>query len=163
MGHHITAFIIQGNIDPEVEMQYDLQPVTLSQGLTLFHIDHYYTAYWQHMLNVEGMLECSQVGGIFPSELVIYEMAAQLTQTRDPDFAIIQTDYFGGIGRQYASVYHGRDNADKRISTINQALRYLGVMAIAPADEFDTVGLGDIRTQPEHLDKYVDLAEELGL
>lgn len=78
-------------------------------------------------------------------------------------FAIIQTDYFGGIGNQYACVFKGKINLDKSISRINDALRILGVRAKLPLDEFDTVGLSEYRSKPDYLGKYMGLADILGV
>ncbi len=85
------------------------------------------------------------------------------------NYAILQpkgnilTDYFGGLGNQYANVFINSNNANSNITTINQALRHLGVLAKNGQDEFDTLGLDKIKKQPDHLDKYVELADEYGV
>jgi hypothetical protein len=67
------------------------------------------------------------------------------------------------VGSQGAAVYAGAELASDRITTINQALEYLGVQAQLGSDEFDTVGLSRHRSMPEYLSRYVDMAEELGV
>ena len=66
-----------------------------------------------------------------------------------PRFAEIQTDYFGGCGEQYASVKLGRSM--KTCSSINEALRLIGIEAKDGMDEFDTIGLGQYRSTEEVL------------
>ena len=90
-------------------------------------------------------------------------MIKKISIDEKPLFAIIQTDYFGGMGNQYASVYRYKDNIDKNVKTINQVLVHLGVIANGRLDEFDTIGLDKIRSQPDIFDKYVDLADEYGV
>ncbi|HEY0737835.1 MAG TPA: hypothetical protein VGD69_23150 [Herpetosiphonaceae bacterium] len=86
-----------------------------------------------------------------------------ITGIQEPVFAIILTDYFGGAGEQWAQVYRGSKVVNPQIRTINQALAQLGVVTSPGMDEFDTVGLGNYRSQPEYLEKYRDLADTLGV
>lgn len=44
-----------------------------------------------------------------------------------------------------------------------EALKYLGVEKGEHHDEFDAVGLGKYRSNPDYLEKYRDLADELGI
>ncbi|MBC7749250.1 MAG: hypothetical protein H7Z76_11865 [Methylotenera sp.] len=163
MGHHITAIILKGDFDKIKAADFDLIAKGLGFELTLFHVDHYYSAYWQHKLESSGQLEISNVDNfLFPSEIALAEIMRKVSHNKDPEYAIIQTEYFGGKGKQHANVFKGYLNIDKNISTINQALRYLGVTAVSNIDEFETVGLDKIRQQPDFLDKYIDLAEENG-
>lgn len=164
MGHHITALVFRAPCDPQALERYDLHPIQLPQGLTLCHIDHYYSACWQEMTKTVGTLPTSgDVGMLFPDEAVLARIAGDVLLTPKPHFAIIQTDYFAGAGEQSACVYRGRELADPEVRTIDEALRHLGVAATDGQDAFDTVGLGDIRSDPDHLDRYRDLADELGV
>ena len=164
MGHSITAIILKGEFDKPKAESYDLKGKELGFGLTLFHIDHYYSACWQHLLKNNRKLEISNIDSIvFPAESALAELIKQISFNIRPEFAIIQTDYFGGIGNQYANVFNDEVNADKNIRTINQALKYLGVIVKNGLDEFDTVGLDKIRSQPGYLEKYVRLADEYGV
>jgi hypothetical protein len=67
--------------------------------------------------------------------------------------ALITTDYFGGSGNQTAKVFLDNkkildqdDEIDWKFNPINSALKLLGVERKDGMDEFDTVGLGKIRT-----------------
>ena len=42
-------------------------------------------------------------------------------------------------------------------------LRELGVVCAGGNDEWDTIGLGDYRHNPDHLDKFQELCAELGV
>jgi len=79
--------------------------------------------------------------------------------TDEPIFAVIHTEYFGGMGSQVAAVHRGRSPVmPPTEGGINAALRHLGVVAEAGLDEFDTVSLGRYRSFPELDD--VDWDEE---
>jgi hypothetical protein len=164
MGHSITAIILKGDFDKEKALSFDLFPTLLDFGLTLFHIDHYYSAFWQHKLKKNGQLDISNIDCIvFPNELVISEIVMNISKSENPEYAIILTEYFGGLGNQYANVFIGPKNADRTISKINQALIYLGVLAKNGQDEFDTIELDKIKSQPKYLEKYVELTENYGV
>jgi len=67
--------------------------------------------------------------------------------------ALVTTDYFGGSGNQTAKVFVDNkkildqdDEIDWKFNPINSALKLLGVEKKDGMDEFDTVGLGKIRT-----------------
>lgn len=164
MPHNITAIILKGQYDKSQAENFGLFGHDLPFDLTLFHIDHYQTACWQYELKTEGYLELSFDDAlIFPNEIAIAEIVKDISSDDNPLFAIIQTDYFGGIGNQYASVYQYTKNIDIKANTINQVLVHLGVKKEQKLDEFDTVGLSEYRSQPDIFDKYVDLAEEYGI
>lgn len=58
---------------------------------------------------------------------------------------VIFTDYFGGIGEQGCK-YNGNGHRHK-LKSINEGLKMLGVVPTQLGyDEFDTVGLGNYRT-----------------
>lgn len=164
MGHSITAIILKGSFAKEKAEEYDLLPTSLDFGLTLFHIDHYYSACWQYKLKTFGQLDISNIECIvFPREIAISKIIKNISNSENPEYTIILTDYFGGVGNQYANIFIGSDNANRNVTTINQALRFLGVPAKNGQDEFDTIELGKIRTQPDYLEKYIKLADEYGL
>lgn len=162
MSHCITAIILKGNYDKEIAGEYDLIGKELGFNLTLFHIDHYYSAYWQFKLGKKGYLQ-TLLGAdrvIFPHQVVVADLMKIISKNTVVIFAIIATGYFGGTGNQFATVYKNETLISEAIVRINQALQYLGVVRTATLDEFDTVGLGAIRSLPEgYLDKYGDLCE----
>jgi hypothetical protein len=164
MGHHITALILKGSYDEEVAKAYDLAGKDLGFNLTLFHIDHYYSGYWQFKFGLKEYLKTPATDYmIFPTDVALAELMKKVSVNADVEFAIISTDYFGGMGQQFASVYKNATLASESITTISKALEYLGVKREKGLDEFDTVGLGNIRSQPEILDKYYDLCEKHNL
>lgn len=164
MPHNITALILKGKYDKDIAIKYDLVAKDIGFNLTLFHVDHYFSAYWQFKFGLKEFLKTPPTDYmIFPTEIALAELMKKISATPDIEFAIISTDYFGGMGSQFASVYKNETLAGESITTINQALAYLGVTCREGLDEFDTVGLVNIRSQPEILDKYYDLCEKHNL
>jgi hypothetical protein len=164
VGHCITAIVIAGRFDPDVARRLDLVPVPLSPPLTLFHINHYYAAYWQAARGCTKQLDIpAAFPGEFPREAIVAELAAELIGQGPARFALIRTEYFGGIGEQWACVFTGANRESSENATINDALRVLGVVAQGKLDEFDTVGLAAHRSAPEYLARYVRLCDELGV
>lgn len=163
MGHAICAVLLKGPFDAQLAERYDLFGIALAPEITMFHIDHYYTACWQKQLNVQGNLEGVVDCAMFPSEAIVHILMAKVSGTLQPVFAVILTDYFGGVGQQWAQVYQGAAIVNPQIRSINQALAQLGVVARPGMDEFDTVGLSNYRSQPEYLEQYRDLADTLGV
>lgn len=164
MGHAITAIVLKGKFDIEKAKNYDLIPVKLKYDLSLFFIDGHYTCYWQYKMRTSGFLEtnCKEITW-FPSEEVIFELMKNITGNENVRFAIIQTEYHGGMGSQYANIYKGKNNTNLSAKTINQVLCEIGVLKENGMDEFDTVGLGVYRVNPEYLYKYSELTEKYDL
>lgn len=161
MGHNITALVLKGKYDEEIAKTYDLVGKDLGFNLTLFHVDHYYSAYWQFKFGLKDYLKTPPLDYLcFPTELVLAELMKKISVYSNFDFAIISTDYFGGMGSQFASVYQNETLASDSIKTISKALEFLGVKRHSGLDEFDTVGLVNIRSQPDILDKYSELCEQ---
>lgn len=161
MGHNITALILKGKYDKEIAKNYDLVSKEIGFNLTLFHVDHYYSAYWQFKFGLKEYLKTPPTNYmIFPTELALAEIMKKISTNNDIEFAIISTDYFGGMGSQFASVYKNETLASESITTISKALEFLGVKREKGLDEFDTVGLGNIRSQPDILDKYRELCDK---
>lgn len=165
MAHCITAIVLKGDFDKQKAAFYDLYGSNVGFGLTLFYIDHYYSAVWQHRLGAKGTLQLYNVSTpVFPSESVLVQILKDITGNDFPQFAIIHTNYWGGEGEQFANVFNGDENAGQDIRSINDALRYLGVVKPANVhDEFDAIGLEEVRHNPEYLDKYQELADEYGV
>jgi len=165
MGHSITTLVLNGDCDAAAMQRYDLRPIDLGFRLQLCHIDHYYAACWQKKNGAHELLplDLPDLPAIFPREGVLLQIAREVLGTPEPQFAVIMTEFMGGVGRQWAQVYTGGEIAGDSLHTINHALRFLGVVSQPGIDEFDTVGLDRIRHNPEYLEKYVDLADELGV
>ena len=164
MGHNITAIVLRDVFEPEVVRALDLVAVPIASPLTLFHIDHYYTAYWQAVRGCVTELDVpAGFPGVFPREGIVVQLVAELTGLDAPRFALIQTEYFGGAGGQWACAFTGERCETGTAATINAALRTLGVIRRGALDEFDTVGLGAHRSSPDYLTRYVGLCDELGV
>ncbi len=73
----------------------------------------------------------------------IEQWALSLSETGP--VAYVEAEFFGGVGRQSAIVWRNRSRVFGPLDStdaIDQALRWLGVSARAPSDEFDALGLG---------------------
>jgi hypothetical protein len=164
MPHTITAILVKEDIDIAVARALDLRPVSLTPSLTMFSIDHYFAAHWQAARGSKGYLDVpAGFPGTFPNEAVLREMVCEATASPSPSFAIIMTEYVGGVGGQWACAFTGWIRSTGTSTTINDALRALGVVPVEGLDEFDSVGLGDHRSQPEYLERYVELCDEIGV
>src|SRR5689334_6876111 len=118
----------------------------------MFPIDHYWSAYWQAKRgNVDGALG-DGLPGVFPTHGVVRSITQELVGKVSPKFAVIMSDYFGGDGEQWGVAFEG--TTQLVLAMVNQALAALGVERADPLDEWDTVGLGDYRRNPDHLDRY---------
>lgn len=164
MGHSINAIILKGDFDKNEAEKYELVEVKLDFNLSMFFINGFYTACWQKKLNISGFLDtnCKEVTW-YPNEKVIYELMKRISKNKEVEFTVILTDYFGGTGEQYANVYKEDKNVDLEINTISKALKYLGVEKGNQYDEFEAVGLVNYRSNPNYLDKYREIADELGV
>ena len=164
MAHSINAIILKGNFDKDEAEKYELIEVKLDFNLSMFFINGFYTACWQKKLNTSGLLEtnCKETTW-YPSEYVIYELMKRISKNNEVEFAVILTDYFGGTGEQFANVFKGDKNVNLEIRTISNALKYLGVEKGNHHDEFDAIGLVNYRSNPNYLDKYREIADELGV
>ncbi len=164
MGHNITAIILKGEYKESKSKAYDLIGIHLSFDLTMFPVNLYYSAYWQAKLGTKGMLDNNGVDyALYPIEMAISELVNRISIDQAPIYTVLATDYFGGIGNQYVNVYKNDLLVDPGITTINQALAFMGVDCINGMDEFDSVGLSKYRSEPGYLEKYSDLADELGV
>ncbi len=67
------------------------------------------------------------------------------------DYVYIETDYFGGCGEQlaYAFIANRKIKAKSKYGPINEMLKLLGVEKEVDKDEFDTVNLGNYRSNDD--------------
>ncbi|MFT3698201.1 MAG: hypothetical protein QM831_33980 [Kofleriaceae bacterium] len=164
MGHNITALVIAEPWREEARARFDLPAVQLTPEIAMFHITHYYGAYWQAKLGWRGTLSVPR-GGLFPDDAVLAHIAAELVGYEDVTFGIIVTEYFGGAGEQRAALYKRthRITDDDTIS-VNAILKLLGVECADGLDEWDTVGLASHRSTPSGFySKYEELCDEIGV
>jgi hypothetical protein len=154
MGHHISAVLLQGPYDEDKARAFDLRPIPLGSGITMFPLDPGYCDYWSEKLGVDGLLPHRP---LLNSQVVHHMMNAI---QENPLFAVIETDFFGGIGDQAAAVYRGHKEVMAPWvgyrGPINDALHHLGVVARPPLDHFDTVGLREYRDFDDDFDEYDD-------
>lgn len=162
MGHNIRALVIRGRFAASACFDVDLRPVELEAGITLLHIDHYYSAYWQAVRKRSGELPIpDSFPLVFPREAVLRDIAAALLHEGAPMFGIIMSEYFGGAGGQWGCLLRGTELVCA--GSVNDVLRGLGVQRSKELDEWDTVGLVKHRSSPGHLEKYAELCEEMGI
>ncbi|MFD4373852.1 hypothetical protein [Streptomyces sp. NPDC058486] len=166
MAHTMCALVVAGQLDTQRALSVGLRARLTHEGISVFPIDHYFSAYWAAVRGNSAQLDLPD--GIasecvtFPSEAVLHDLAREVTDEERPRFAIIQTDYFAGAGGQWAAAFHGQERVTPDQASINHALAVLGVRSTTTADEFDTIGLGEFRSNPDYLHAYVDLCEERG-
>lgn len=163
MSHHIIALVFEGPCSTEQASHFGVVPIRLSRELVLCHIDHYFSMFWQRWLDVHDVIDMGDVPCIFPNDGVLSLIVSALVGREKPRYAVIMTDYFGGAGTQYAAVLEGTTRVSPDGASIDEALRMLGVQRSKDADEFDTVGLGRIRHQPDSLEIFGSLCRELDI
>jgi hypothetical protein len=140
MTHRIAAVIVNGDIDAEIARQFDMKILALPQGLSLIALDPAYCDHWAVELQMPGFIsERPQLN----CRVVHHMVRAISPRCR---FAVLETEYFGGIGEQCAVVYEGTatlmEPREADAGPINEALRLLGLKAASGRDEFETAGLG---------------------
>ncbi|MFC3980481.1 hypothetical protein [Streptosporangium jomthongense] len=164
MGHHICALVVAGRIDADRARSVGLRAELVRDGVSVLPIDHYFSAYWAATRDRDTRLDLPEgLPATFPGETVLCDLVREVTGAEEPRFAIIQTEYFAGFGDQWAVAFAGERRLTTCQASINDALALLGVQASPPMDEFDTIGLGTYRSNPDHLDRYADLCDELGV
>ncbi|MFE9697415.1 hypothetical protein [Streptomyces sp. NPDC006270] len=164
MSHSVHALVVAGPVDSGRARSVGLRAVLTHGDITVFPIDHYFSAYWAAKRGNNALLDLPDgLTGLFPNEAVLRDLAGEATGTERPRFAIVGTDYFAGVGGQWAAAFDGEERLTPDEASINQALAALGVRATASQDEFDVIGLGGFRSSPDHLDAYVGLCDELGV
>ena len=67
--------------------------------------------------------------------------------SRHGPVAYVETEYFGGVGEQIATVFD-RGARILECGSANEALRAIGVRAAHGRDEWDTLGLSSHRSMP---------------
>ncbi|WP_309720401.1 hypothetical protein [Armatimonas sp.] len=151
MGHNISGLLLKGPYEPLRATQLGMPSVTLPFDLTLFFCEWRLAEYWSLLLEIPGELPIpDSVAPPYPRDRVLATLMQTITQQPEPRFAIIATDYFGGIGSQAAYVFQGEQRiTPEGESSINAALARLGVVSKSRLDAFDTIGLDKIRSMRE--------------
>ena len=137
MGHNICAIIGKKPINEDNLKKYGLA-LAYEENFAIIILDQDSIWYWSEKLNFS--IESQSENIEWACEL-IFHFAKEIGLKK---YAIIQTDYFGGIGSQCASLYE-----DGQIVTpdksIDEILNLLGVIRIDKKDEFDSINLGEYR------------------
>jgi hypothetical protein len=147
MGHNICALISRNTIDENVIKKFQLA-VAFEDEFAIVILDMDSIFYWSNKLN----LSCKSLNDKidWACELVFY-FAKELKMD---NYALIQTDYFAGIGEQYASFYEN-GNLIIENESINNVLKKLGVKRKNSFDEFDTLNLKEYHaTENFYWDSY---------
>lgn len=137
MGHNISAIIGDKNVDKEKIKEFGLA-AAFEDNYAIIIFDFY------AMIELGEILSKSS-----ESESENLEWDCELTKFIAKEigfdkFALIQTDYFGGFGEQYASFFENGQKLLNEVS-INEALKKLGVERKGNQDEFDSLNLGEYR------------------
>jgi len=155
MGHNISAMITKGTVDSGLAQKIDL-PIIQLGTFTMVPLDAAHSDYWAEKLEI-GHKSLSTM--IHDCEATL-EFARILEITK---FALIQTDYFGGIGSQAATVYVGKtriflEEAGKvsrnKCGPINTALKEIGVKTERGKDEFSSLRLPAYRSFEDYFEAY---------
>lgn len=134
MGHHICALIGKAPINEDKVREYGLA-VAYENDFAIVILDWDQMEYWDGRLGFNSKSYSDNID--WDCELAWF-WAKELGWSK---FAIIQTDYFAGMGDQSACNY---DHGEKviRDASINSALEELGVTPSLNCDAFDTINLG---------------------
>ena len=149
MGHHIQAIICRAPVNEEAARELDIPVFPLGDfvmlGLDVYHADHW-----------EGKLEFERNDGWENSSMLLDDALTRHFAKRiagAKDYALIETDYFAGMGKQTAVFYTPTEKTT--CESINHALKLLGVQGKDGLDEFDTLGLSDHRNFERYFEKYL--------
>jgi hypothetical protein len=150
MGHRISALIAKSPIMEDVAEKYDF-PVFPEGDFVIIGLYPSHADYWDEKLG----FKYEKVSDILMDTKCTHFLAKELGLSK---FAIIFTDYFGGIGYQLAAVYEGgKQTMPPTKNGINKALKILGVYKSDSKDEFDSINLGKYRDFDDYFEKYEDL------
>ena len=147
MAHHIDAIVAKLPINRDKAKEFDL-PVFVEGDFAVIALNHYHSDHWAEALKIDS----KAFSDMIHDTAVTLEFARLIGIEK---FALVSTEYFGGVGEQFATVY----DQNKRIfdvteDGINQALNLIGVQKAKGLDEFDSIGLGKHRDFYSHFEKY---------
>lgn len=147
MGHQISAVVVAGDVDLERARTFDVKIVPCLDGFTLIALEAEYVDAWADRLDIHDAVADRPLLNFRVVHYILRKIAS------DSPFAIIETDYAGGVGEQSAAVYRGEEEImpprTARTGTINEALRLIGVRRRHARDEFDTIGLSRYRNRDD--------------
>jgi hypothetical protein len=137
MGHNIYAIIGRKPINENNLRKYQLA-LAYEGDFAIIILERDSMWYWSDKLGISDESQSENIE--WACELSFF-FAKELGLEK---YAIIQTDYLGGIGSQFAALY---ENGKVLIAdtSINNVLKALGVATTGSTDEFDTINLGQYR------------------
>ena len=152
MGHNICAIIGHENeTNIEAIKKYSLA-AAFEKGYTIIILFHESVFHWGEELDLGTKSESKELDFACSTTFFLAK------EIGFKEYAIIQTDYFGGIGTQSASFY--KDGVrEKENITINEALLMLGVSPVRNLDCFDTINLGNYRSSEFYYSDGFNIAD----
>jgi hypothetical protein len=143
MGHQITALVGRLPVDEAAAADFGLT-VIANNGFAIVPLDAAHEEAWEKTLDMPS----GEPGPILLDCPVAHAFARRIFG--DQPYAIVDTDYWAGVGEQAAVVYRGGaivlPLSQGEYGPINAALAFLGVTTTAGCDEFDAIGLGNVRS-----------------
>jgi hypothetical protein len=151
MGHALLAVVAPKPINTQAAAELDL---TVLDGGThvIVPLYHRHLDAWTEKLGL-AFEHHSQIIGDTP---VLLHFAKVMGLTT---YALVQTEYFGGTGTQFATVWESGVRtmpAKEGNGVINSALERIGVVPRDGKDAFDTIGLGTYRDGSVYFGSYWD-------
>lgn len=147
MGHSIEAIICRGPVDTGKAAEMDL-PLLYEGGFIIIPLNSSHSDFWAEKLGVDH----DAYSEMIHDRAVTLAFAKALGISK---FALVETEYFGAIGEQFATIYKdGNRVSAVENDGINNALRKIGVVVSTGLDEFDTIGLGKYRDFSQFFEKY---------
>lgn len=143
MGHHVSAIIgKKDKTNIEAIKNYQLAAAFESDFVIIF-LETYSLGYWAEKLDLSIDSESLEIYWACP---LVFFLAKEIGFE---DYAIIQTDYFAGIGTQSASLYkNGLIVLEEK--SINEVLKELGVKKGSSFDEFEAINLDKYRNSERY-------------
>ncbi|MES2556318.1 MAG: hypothetical protein V4604_09225 [Bacteroidota bacterium] len=153
MGHHICAIIgKQESANIDIIKKYQLAAAFENNYvIIILKMDSIF--YWSDQLNLSFDSESEDIDWACP---LVFFFAQEIGFE---EYAIIQTNYFGGMGSQCASLYRNGNCILKEVD-INETLKALGVTVQTKTDEFEEINLDDYRASEYYYWTENNLAED---
>lgn len=160
MPHSIVAIITKDKIDKERAKYYDL--VLFSENnFTIIGLSGSHSEYWAKKLKIYD--DYSDFFG-YPDGVFINITLKMTEDIGIKKFALVATDYFGGLGSQAGRIFEngneifldGYNDQEPLFkgTRINDVLKYIGVKRGKKSDEFDTINLSKYRSFEKYYIKY---------
>ena len=153
MAHSISGILTEARPDPDAAAAFDLIPCIDRDGVMFIPLDHCFTTYWSRRLNVPGEYRVPDgFPADFPRHTVLRHLLDAVGCAQSHRFAIVMTEYFGGVGEQWAVLVDNDEVVPQH--SINDVLHALGVRADRGQDAFSAFGFDVLRSNPARLHIY---------